>query len=370
MLIGVCGCMVTQEHRKNQIKHSYPYVDFVFGTSSIYRLPGIVFDKLSKNKRIFCPEETEYLVAEGMPVARESDFRAWVSVMYGCNNFCTYCIVPYVRGRERSRSSDDIIAEVGELVGKGYKDITLLGQNVNSYGKDAPDEYGNTFDFADLLERLDKIDGDYYLRFMTSHPKDASSKLIDVMSRSKHIARQFHLPVQSGSDRVLTRMNRHYDTTKYLATVDYLRKKIPDVTLTTDIIVGFPGETEEDFNATLDIIEKVRFDMIYSFIYSPRKGTLAAEMEDRIPDEVKKARFERLLKLQNSIALEKNLPLVGKVLKVLCDGESKNNPEVFSGRTEGNKIVMFDKDIARKGDFVNLKIVRAETFALYGEAAD
>ena len=370
MLIGVCGCMVTQEHRKNQIKHSYPYVDFVFGTSSIYRLPGIVFDKLSKNKRIFCPEEAEYLVAEGMPVARESDFRAWVSVMYGCNNFCTYCIVPYVRGRERSRSSEDIIAEVGELVGKGYKDITLLGQNVNSYGKDAPDEHGNTFDFADLLERLDKIDGDYYLRFMTSHPKDASSKLIDVMSRSKHIARQFHLPVQSGSDRVLTRMNRHYDTSKYLGIVDYMRKKIPDVTLTTDIIVGFPGETEEDFNATLDIIEKVRFDMIYSFIYSPRKGTLAAEMEDRIPDEVKKARFERLLELQNSIALEKNLPLVGKVLKVLCDGESKNNPEVFSGRTEGNKIVMFDKDIARKGDFVNLKIVRAETFALYGEAAD
>ena len=190
------------------------------------------------------------------------------------------------------------------------------------------------------------------------------------MSRSKHIARQVHLPVQSGSDRVLTRMNRHYDTSKYLGIVDYMRKKIPDVTLTTDIIVGFPGETEEDFNATLDIIEKVRFDMIYSFIYSPRKGTLAAEMEDRIPDEVKKARFERLLELQNSIALEKNLPLVGKVLKVLCDGESKNNPEVFSGRTEGNKIVMFDKDIARKGDFVNLKIVRAETFALYGEAAD
>ena len=367
MLIGVCGCMVTQEHRKDTIKHSYPYVDFVLGTSSLHRLPQLIFDKMKKGKRLYCPEEKEYLVAEGLPIYRESSYRAWVSIMYGCNNFCTYCIVPYVRGRERSRRPEDIIAEVRDLVEKGYKDITLLGQNVNSYGKDAKSVDGEVYDFADLLADIDKIDGDYLVHFMTSHPKDASRKLIDVMASSKHIARQFHLPMQSGSDKVLKEMNRHYDRAKYLDTVDYMREKIPDITISSDIIVGFPGESEEDFCGTLEMLERVRFDMTYSFIYSPRKDTPAAAMECQIPDDVKGERFNRLLEVQNAIALEKNKPLEGKIIKVLCDGPSKNDESVYSGRTEGNKIVLFDGNESDIGKFVDLKITRAETFALYGE---
>ena len=287
--------------------------------------------------------------------------------MYGCNNFCTYCIVPYVRGHERSRRPEDIIAEVRELVESGYKDITLLGQNVNSYGKDAKSDDGEIYDFADLLADIDKIEGDYFIRFMTSHPKDASRKLIDVIAESKHIAHQFHLPMQSGSDRVLKEMNRHYDTAKYLDTVKYLRERVPDVTISSDIIVGFPGETEEDFEATLNMLRTVRFDMTYSFIYSPRKDTPAAAMECQIPDDVKGERFNRLLEVQNDIALEKNKPLENKVIKVLCDGKSKNNDDVYSGRTEGNKIVLFDGDESDVGKFVEMKIMRAETFALYGE---
>ena len=367
LIIGVCGCMVTQEHRKNDIKFRYPYVDFVFGTSSIHRLPQLICDRLEKQKRIYCPEESEYLVAEGLPINRESTYRAWVSIMYGCNNFCTYCIVPYVRGRERSRRPEDIIDEVRDLVARGYKDITLLGQNVNSYGKDAKGDAGESYDFADLLADLDKIEGDYYLHFMTSHPKDASRKLIDVMASSKHIARQFHLPMQSGSDRILKRMNRHYDRERYLSTVDYLYEKIPDVTITSDIIVGFPGETEEDFAGTLEMIERVRFDMTYSFIFSPRVGTPAAEMEDNATDKEKGERFNRLLEVQNKIGYEKNQTLVDKTVRVLCDGRSKNNPDVFCGRTEGNKIVLFDGCDTDTGNFVELKITRADTFALYGE---
>ncbi len=367
MLIGVCGCMVTQEHRKENIKHSYPYVDFVLGTSSLHRLPELIYTKIQKGKRLYCPEEKEYLVAEGLPIYRESSYRAWVSIMYGCNNFCTYCIVPYVRGRERSRRPEDIISEIKELVEAGYKDITLLGQNVNSYGKDAKSEKGEVYDFADLLFDIDKIEGDYKIHFMTSHPKDASHKLIDVMADSKHIARQFHLPMQSGSDRVLKAMNRHYDTEKYLGTVQYLREKIPDVTISSDIIVGFPGETEEDFEGTLEMLKKVRFDMTYSFIYSPRKDTPAAAMECQIPDDIKGERFNRLLAVQNDIALEKNKPMEGMTIRILCDGPSKNNDDVYSGRTEGNKIVLFEGDESDIGKFVELKIVRAETFALYGE---
>ena len=367
MLIGVCGCMVTQEHRKENIKHSYPYVDFVLGTSSLHRLPELIYTKMKKGKRLYCPEEKEYLVAEGLPIYRESSYRAWVSIMYGCNNFCTYCIVPYVRGRERSRRPEDIIAEVRGLVEAGYKDITLLGQNVNSYGKDAKSDDGEIYDFADLLRDIDKIEGDYHIRFMTSHPKDASKKLIDVIADSKHVAHQFHLPMQSGSDRILKAMNRHYDREKYLSTVTYLRERVPDVTISSDIIVGFPGETDEDFEQTLEMLRKVRFDMTYSFIYSPRKDTPAATMECQIPDAIKGERMNRLLETQNEIALEKNKPLENKVLRVLCDGRSKNNENVYSGRTEGNKIVLFDGNESDTGKFVDILITRAETFALYGE---
>ena len=258
MLLGVCGCMVTQEHRVNDIKFRYPYVDFVFGTSSLHRLPEVILDKLEKGKRVYCPEEKEYLVQEGIPIHRENTYRAWVSIMYGCNNFCSYCIVPYVRGRERSRASDAIYDEVKTLVNEGYRDITLLGQNVNSYGK----ELEENLDFADLIERLASIEGDYRLHFMTSHPKDATRKLIDVMTESEHIAKHFHLPLQSGSDSILKKMNRHYDTEKYLGIVDYMREKMPNLAITSDIIVGFPGETEEDFEATLAMLRRVKFDMI------------------------------------------------------------------------------------------------------------
>ena len=361
-VIAVCGCMTAQAHRVEQIKKSYPYVDLLFGTSSIHRFPELLAQRLKKGKRVLNSVELENTVAEDMPVHRASTYRAWVSAMYGCNNFCSYCIVPYVRGRERSRRKEHIVAEVRALVNEGYKDITLLGQNVNSYGKDMDAEY----DFADLLAEIDLIEGDYLIHFMTSHPKDASKKLIDVMAQSRHVARHFHLPMQSGSDSVLRAMNRKYDLQKYLGIVDYIREKMPDATVTSDIIVGFPGETEEDFEATLDALRRVEFDMLYSFIYSPRKGTPAALME-QVPDKVKSERFERLLDVQNTIALGKNKPLEGQVIRVLCEGRSKNKAEAITGRSEGGKIVFFDGDESMTGKFVDVLIERAETFALYGK---
>ena len=363
LVICICGCMVVQEHRIQDIKMRYPYVDILFGTSSIHKLPELLSEKLKKGKRVLRSDEKEYLVAEGLPIRRESNYRAWVSVMYGCNNFCSYCIVPYVRGRERSRRPEEIIKEVRELVDAGYKDITLLGQNVNSYGKDL----GGGQDFADLLADLDKIEGDYLLHFMTSHPKDATRRLIDVMSESKHVARQFHLPMQSGSDRVLKAMNRRYDFEKYIGIVDYIREKMPTATITSDIIVGFPTETEEEFEDTLNALRRARFDMIFSFIYSPRKGTPAAEMDGQIPSDVQKERFERLLAVQAEISLSSNKPFEGKTVRVLCDGRSKNNKEVFSGRTEGGKIVFFDAEDSDMGSFLNIEIERGDTFALYGK---
>lgn len=362
LVIAVCGCMVTQEHRVNDIKFKYPYVDFVFSTSAIHKLPELLSQKITRGKRLYCTDE-DYSVAEGLPIRRESDYRAWVSIMYGCNNFCTYCIVPYVRGRERSRRKEDIIAEVKQLVAEGYKDITLLGQNVNSYGKDM----GFDYDFADLLEELAQIEGDYLLHFMTSHPKDATKKLVDVIARNERIANQFHLPLQSGSDSVLKRMNRHYQMDAYLEIVDYMRKKIPDIVITSDIIVGFPGESEEDFEGTLNALRRVRYDMLYSFIYSPRKGTPAALMEDQIPPDVQSARFSRLLDLQNEIAFEINQKHMGETIRVLCDGASKNNPEMLCGRTEGNKIVLFKGNESYYGKYVNIKIKKCETFALCGD---
>lgn len=363
LIIGVCGCMVVQEHRTNDIKFRYPYVNFVLGTSSLHRLPELVYETVNKSKRLYCPEETEYLVAEEIPVVRESRYKAWVSVMYGCNNFCSYCIVPYVRGRERSRRKDDIYAEVEALVKEGYKDITLLGQNVNSYGKDNDDGC----DFADLLKMLSGIEGEYLLHFMTSHPKDATKKLIDVMASCPHIAPHFHLPMQSGSDRILEKMNRRYDTARYMSIVEYMRDKMPDIAITSDIIVGFPGETEDDFEATLSMLRRVKFDMLYSFIYSPRKGTPAAAMPEQISPETQKDRFARLLDVQNEIALEKNESLVGQTVRVLCDGVSKTNESVYSGRTDAAKIVFFEGTEKDTGRFINVKILRAEPFALYGE---
>lgn len=362
LIIVICGCMVVQEHRVDDIKRRYPYVDILFGPSLIHKMPEHIFSRMSGSRRIFDPDDKIYNYAEGLPVCRESGAKAWVSVMYGCNNFCSYCIVPYVRGRERSRKREDVIAEVRDLVAKGYKDITLLGQNVNSYGVDSSFDY----DFADLLSDLDKIEGDYIIHFMTSHPKNASKKLIDVMAESRHVARHFHLPMQSGSDSVLKAMNRRYDFEKYIGILDYIRERMPDCTVSSDIIVGFPTETDADFEDTLAALERARFDMIFSFLYSPRKGTPAAEME-QIPQEVKQARFDRMLALQNSICLEQNKKAEGKTLRVLCEGESKNNADTFFGRTEGGKIVFFEPCPENIGKFVNVNIERGDTFALYGK---
>jgi len=362
MVIGVCGCMMAQKHRMDQVI-TFPYVDFAFGTGSMHRLPEFVYTALTKGKRKFISDPDKMKICEDIPVLRKSGYKAWVSIMYGCNNFCTYCIVPYVRGRERSRLPKDIIAEVKELVEKGYKDITLLGQNVNSYGKDLDCKPT----IADLINEISRLEGDFWLHFMTSHPKDASSEMIDAIANSKYCANCFHLPLQSGSNDVLKRMNRHYDIERYLSVVDELKEKNPGITLTTDIIVGFPGETEEDFQRTLDVVSKVRYDSIYTFIYSPRKGTPAAEMADQIPEEIQKERFNRLVDLQNSISKDFNNSTVGRTVKVLVDGKSKNNESVYMSRTENNRIVHFESDTDYTGQFINVKITRGDTFALYGE---
>ena len=359
MLIGVCGCMVAQKHRVDELKNSYPYVDFSFEPSSLDRFPEILYDVLNRKGRLFSFGENAREIGEGIPVLRESDSKAWVSIMYGCNNFCSYCIVPYVRDRERSREYRFVVDEVKELVESGVKEITLLGQNVNSYSG------GCTF--AQLVEKLSAIEGDFLIRFMTSHPKDVSDELIAAMAKSDRVAKHFHLPLQSGSDNILKVMNRHYDREHYLQNVKKLRAAMPNIALTTDIIVGFPGETDEDFEATLDVLRTVRYDMIYSFIYSPRNGTPAAKMENQVPQSVKSERMQRLLELQNQISLEKNQETVGKVQRVLVEGPSKNDSEVFTGRTETNKLVHFASDDSNIGKFVNVKITRAEPFNLRGE---
>ncbi len=366
LIIGICGCMVTQEHRLNDIKNKYPYVDFLFGTGEIYRFPEFVSRAKSTDSRFFIADSSVGVIAEGLPVRRSNPFKAWLSIMYGCNNFCTYCVVPYVRGRERSRSREDILKEARELIESGYKEITLLGQNVNSYGKDL----GYDYDFSDLLNDICKIQGDFIIRFMTSHPKDASHKLIDTIADNPKIARQFHLPLQSGSTKILTDMNRKYTKESYLSLIDYMKQRIPDIALTTDIIVGFPGETEEDFAETLDVLRKVRFDNIYSFIYSPRKGTPAAELECKVPPEVQSERFERLLKLQHSISNEINNTIVGMTKKILVEGISKNNPEMYTGRCESGRLVHFASDTDLTGKIINVHIDRAETFNVFGTVVE
>lgn len=362
LLIGVCGCMVAQKHRVDELKNSYPYVSFTFEPSSLDRFPEILWETIKKEKRCFSFGENAREISEGIPVMRDGSAKAWVSIMYGCNNFCSYCIVPYVRDRERSRDYTHVVKEVRELVQSGVKEITLLGQNVNSYKGGCS--------FAELLEKLAAIEGDFLIRFMTSHPKDVSDELIRVMAASPRIAKQFHLPLQSGSDPILRSMNRHYDKAHYLGIVKKLREAMPNVTLTTDIIVGFPGETEEDFEETLELLSAVRFDMLYSFIYSPRSGTPAAARADQVPETEKSARMQRLLALQNQISLEKNLMTVGKTVRVLCEGRSKNDPETFTGRAESNKLVHFKADDTCKDQFVNIKIVRAEPFNLHGEITE
>lgn len=364
--ICMCGCMVQQEHIAEKIRQSYPRVDIVFGTHMLWRFPELLLRRLTGSKRIFeISGDPKGEIAEGLPVQRDEGCHAWLSIMYGCNNFCTYCIVPYVRGRERSRRPEDIEAELRQLVADGYKDITLLGQNVNSYGKDL--DIG--VDFADLLTRLDAVEGEYRLRFMTSHPKDASEKLFSVMASGRHICHQLHLPFQSGSDAILKKMNRGYTREGYLELVERAKAHMPDLVLSSDIIVGFPGETEEDFQGTLDVVRRGQYDLLYTFLYSKRSGTPAASMPDSATPEEKQDRFNRLLRTQEAINQQRQDAYQDRRLTVLIDGLSnakQQNEYTHCGRTDGGLLVLCRGDDLHIGDFVDVVIEKTSLRALYG----
>lgn len=376
MITVVCGCMTEQPHIIDEINKKYKNVDVLFGTHNLHRLPEFVYNSIFNNCRVCEISHTEGEVAEGLPIKRDSNFKAWVTIMYGCNNFCTYCIVPYVRGRERSRKMSDILNEIESLAASGVREITLLGQNVNSYGKDLTENDGCR-SFADLLTAIcEKIEGTGLkrIRFMTSHPKDLSDELIDVMAKYPAVCKQLHLPVQAGSTAILNKMNRRYTKESYLALVERIRAKMPDIVLSTDIIVGFPEETPADFEETLDLVTKVQYDMAYTFIYSPRVGTPAAKNPNQVPEDEVKAHFGRLVELQNSIDRKKNEVMVGTTVEVLCEGFSRTNINRFTGRTEGNKIVNFTSDIKNcreaAGKFVKVYIDSAQTWSLDGHAVE
>ena len=364
-VICLCGCMMQEPHVAAKIKDSYRHVDIVFGPHALWKFPELLWRVLSRRGRVFDTEDQAGSVAEGIPVVRQSAVKAWVSIMYGCNNFCTYCIVPYVRGRERSRRPELILDEVRRLAAEGYKDITLLGQNVNSYGKDLEEDV----DFAWLLEQVNAIPGDFLIRFMTSHPKDATERLFDAMANCEKVAPVIHLPFQAGNDRVLKAMNRGYTYESYLAKIRALRERIPDIVLTSDVIVGFPGETTEEFEDTLKLIREVRYDALFTFIYSPRQGTPAAKMDDPMPMAEKKANFQRLVDAQNEISREKHQAYVGKTLRCLVDGESDDPRNNLNARTPGNRLVHLTGDPGLVGQYVDLKITDATTWALFGELA-
>ncbi|MFI3313224.1 MAG: tRNA (N6-isopentenyl adenosine(37)-C2)-methylthiotransferase MiaB [Eubacteriales bacterium] len=358
--IFLCGCMMGQPHIVEKIKKSYRTVDGVFSTHHLWRFPSLLYKVLSTGERVFSVQDEEGSIVEGLPIRREGNLKAWVSIMFGCNNYCTYCIVPYVRGRERSRLPEDIIAEVKDLIAQGYKDITLLGQNVNSYGKDLE----NFIDFSDLLETLAQLDGEFLLRFMTSHPKDATIKLFDVMAKYPKIAKQLHLPVQSGNDRVLNAMNRRYTRESYLELVNYAKKVMPDVVMTSDIIVGFPGETEAEFEDTLSMIEQVEYDALFTFIFSPRKGTPAAELPDPFSKEEKSRWFDRLLVSQNNISQKLHGSYEGKTVTVLVDGKDGDQ---LTARTEGGRLVRLAGDDSLIGQFTKVTITGHTTWSLVSE---
>ena len=358
--IFLCGCMAGQEQVVARIKHSYPHVDGVFSTHHLWQFPELLSRVLFTGKRTFFTEDEAGSIVEGLPQMRDNSLKAWVSIMYGCNNFCTYCIVPYVRGRERSRKWEDILAECKGLIDKGIKDITLLGQNVNSYGKDLD----QNVDFADLLAKIAALPGDFIIRFMTSHPRDASKKLFDTMAAYPKIAKQLHLPFQSGSSRVLKAMNRHYDREKYLEAVNYAKSVMGDLVLTSDVIVGFPGETEEEFEETISLIEAVRYDSLFTFIFSPRPGTPAATMEDPTSKAEKNRRFDKLCAVQNKISEELHNKYIGKTLRCLIDGTDK---EFLTARTEGGRLVRLIGDAALIGTFAEITITGATTWSLSGE---
>ena len=362
-VICLCGCMAQRPEVAEKVRQSYRHVDLVFGPQALWKFPELLYNVYTQRRRVFSVADEHGAIAEGMPVVREGRTRAWVSIMYGCNNFCSYCIVPYVRGRERSRDPEQIIAEVRQLVADGFKEITLLGQNVNSYGKDLD----TPCDFADLLTALDAIDGDYLIRFMSSQPKDATHKLFDAMARSRHVAKQLHLPVQSGCDRVLRAMNRPYDKAKYLELITYARKVMPELVLTSDVIIGFPGETEAEAMETVALVEQVRFDALFTFIFSPRPGTPAAKMDDPVPREEKQKWFDRLCDTQNRISEELHAAYVGRTLRCLVDGEGDDARWPLTARTAGGRLVHLVGDKSAVGTYHDVKITDSNTWALFGE---
>ncbi len=361
LMIAICGCMTEQEHVAERLKKSFPFVDIVFGTHGIHRLPEMMAEAASGAGRVFFRSGEESEVLEGLPVRRDKTYQAWVTVMTGCDNFCSYCIVPYVRGREKSRRPEEIFKECESLVRAGYKEITLLGQNVNSYGKGLSEPTN----FAELLRRLDGIEGDYRIRFMTSHPKDASKKMFDVMAESRHIPHCIHLPFQSGNDRVLKEMNRRYNREQYLSLIRYARGIMPDISFTSDVIVGFPGETYEEFQDTLSLIEEVEFTNLFTFIYSPRKGTKAASMPDPVSHKEKTEWFAELLRVQEEIAARRGQTMIGQQERVQVEGLDEKTG-LLSGRTAGGLIVLFPGEKELVGQYAMTEIREAKGLQLKG----
>ncbi len=361
LIIGICGCMMQEEIMREKIKKSYPFVDIVFGTHTLHMLPEDLYKAITENEKIVDILDIDGEIHEGIPIKHNHSKQASVTIMYGCNNFCSYCIVPYVRGRERSRKPEDIISEIKELANDGYIEVTLLGQNVNSYR--GADNYG----FAQLLRDIDKIEGIERIRFISPHPKDFTDDVIEAIREGKHICKLIHLPLQSGSSKVLKEMNRRYTKEEFLELVTKMKNRIPNATFSTDIIVGFPGETEEDFEETLDVVRKAKFEQIYMFIYSRRVGTRADKMENQIPEEIKHKRFERLKELYESQIPEQNQKYVGTVQKILVEGISKNNPNIYTGRLECNKVVNFEGCPELVGKIINVEIVKEHIWYLEGK---
>ena len=371
-IIAIGGCMMQEKHITDKIKESYPYTDIIFGTHTMHKLPEDIYKILENRKKLQDVIDIDGEIYEGLPIKRTSDIKASVTIMYGCNNFCSYCIVPYVRGRERSRHPKDILEEVEQLAKEGYKEITLLGQNVNSYlraekWKEEGKEYKGINSFATLLKEINKIEGIERIRFVSPHPKDFTDDVIDAIASCEKICKLIHLPLQSGSTQVLKTMNRKYTKEQYLELVEKMKAKIPKLTLSTDIIVGFAGETEDDFEDTLDVVRKVCFEQVYMFIYSRRVGTPGDKMENQIPEEIKHKRFDRLKQLVESQIAENNQKYVGTIQKVLVEGPSKNNPKLLTGRTDSNKVVIFEGNQELINKVIDLKIISEHMWYLKGE---
>ena len=368
-IIAIGGCMMQEEHIVEKLQKSYPFFDIVFGTHTLHKFPQDLYNIILNKKRIEDIINIDGEIVEGLPIKRDDKIKASVTIMYGCNNFCSYCIVPYVRGRERSRKAEDILKEVQELADKGYKEITLLGQNVNSYMRMEKGENKNEkiTSFAELLYEVNKIEGIERIRFVSPHPKDFTDDVIEAIKKCDKVCKLIHLPLQSGNTKVLKEMNRKYTKEQYLNLVEKMKKEIPNVTFSTDIIVGFPGETDEEFEDTLDVVEKVNFEQVYMFIYSRRVGTPGDKMENQISEDIKHKRFDRLKELVESQIAENNQKYIGTIQKVLVEGPSKNNPELLTGRTDSNKVVIFEGSKELIDTIIDLKIISEHMWYLKGQ---